>query len=183
MNARAHGQRRHRREQDRVAVGSGARRRLRRDDGAAARTILHHDRPLELVLQLLRQDAREDVGAAAGGERTEEGHRALGIAVSRRLRGRRVEGEAAGEREHDGSFHALPGNGNALRAGREIEAGVGRRCYRRRSTESERICGDQASSVVTSRRIYPHRRDMPHSRAIIRMAVYVLAPLARRLEC
>ena len=116
MNARAHGQRRHRREQDRVAVGCGARRRLRRDDGAAARTILHHDRPLELVLQLLRQDAREDVGAAAGGERTEKRHRALGIAVSRRLRGRRVEGEAAGEREHDGSFHALPGGGNAFRA-------------------------------------------------------------------
>ena len=122
-----------------MAVGCGARRRLRRDDGAAARTILHHDRPLELVLQLLRQDARENVGAAAGGERTEKRHRALGIAVNRRLCGRGVEGEAAGEREHDGSFHALSGGGNGPRR-REMEVSVRWRCYRRGSTESECIC-------------------------------------------
>ena len=153
-----------------MAVGSGARRRLGGDDGAAAGTIFDHDRPLELVLQFLRQDAGEDVGAAAGGKRTEEGHRALRIAVDRRLRGRRVEGEAAGEREHDGSFHALPRNWNAFRAGRE--------CSRRAppmlpppTQEKRAHCGGQAGSVVTSRRIYPHRRDMPHSRANTGMAV------------
>ena len=91
-----------------MTVGSGARRRLGGDDGAAAGTIFHHDRPPELVLQFLRQDAGEDVGAAAGGKRTEKGHRALGIAVDRRLRARDVEGEAASEYEQDEPSHALP---------------------------------------------------------------------------
>ena len=103
-----------------MAVGSGARCRLGRDDGAAAGTIFDHDRSLELVLQFLRQDTGEDVGPAAGGKRTEKGHRTLRIAVSRCLRGRRIEGEAAGEREHDGSFHALPRAGMSSVIGRAM---------------------------------------------------------------
>jgi hypothetical protein len=50
-----------------MAVGSGARGRLCRDDRPAAGTVFDDDRPLELVLQLLRQDAREEVRAATGG--------------------------------------------------------------------------------------------------------------------
>ena len=182
MNARAHGQRRHRREQDRVAVGCGARRRLRRDDGAAARTILHHDRPLELVLQLLRQDARENVGAAAGGERTEKRHRALGIAVSRRLRGRSVEGEAAGEREHDGSFHALSGGGNGSAPSRDGGRRAPAMLPPRKHGKRAHLCGSREFRCYLA----------PHLPSPARYATFprnhpdggvVLAPLARRLGC
>src|SRR6185369_11952265 len=122
------------------------------------------------------EDARENVGAATGGERTEKRHRALGIAVSRRLRGRGVEGEAAGEREHDGSFHALSGvrNGSAPSrdGGRRALAMLPPRQHGKRAY----LCGP-ASSVVTSRRIYPRRRDVPHSRANIGISVYGSRPL------
>jgi hypothetical protein len=53
-----------------VWPSGAARGCLRRDDRARAGTIVDDDRPLELVLQLLRQQAREHVGAAAGGKRT-----------------------------------------------------------------------------------------------------------------
>src|SRR4029450_9735027 len=65
---------------------------------------------LSFVLQLLRQQAREHVGAAAGGKRKKKGHRALRIFVGRRLRARRIDGGEApsdGETEHESSVHAF----------------------------------------------------------------------------
>src|SRR5262249_34741502 len=94
---------------DGLAVGGGARRHLRRDDRARAWTIVDDDGPLELVLQLLRQHAGENVGAAAGGKRAEKCHRVLWIIVGRCLRARGLHrGEAACESEtqHASSFHA-----------------------------------------------------------------------------
>jgi len=69
VNAWADRQRRDRREQDGVAVRRCARGGLRGNDGAGARAIFHDHRPLEFLLQLLRKEARENVGAAAGGKR------------------------------------------------------------------------------------------------------------------
>jgi hypothetical protein len=100
VNARPDREGRHRRKQDGVAVGRGARGGLRGDDGAGTGAIFHDHRPLELLLQLLRQDAGEDVGAAAGGKRTKESDRALRIVE--RLRGRSIErGKAADQGEND----------------------------------------------------------------------------------
>jgi hypothetical protein len=106
VDARAHGERRHRCEQDSVAVGCSARGGLGRDDGAAAGTIVDHHRPLELVLQLVREEARENVGATAGRKRTQEGHRTLRIILSRRLRQSRAE-HIQGERERRSEHHSL----------------------------------------------------------------------------
>ena len=110
VNARAHGERRHRREQDGVAVGQSARGRLRRHDRPRARAIVDNDRPRELLLQFLRQHAGEYVGAAAGGKRTEKGHRALRVIAGGRLPARRRDsGDTRPQRhsEHESSFHAF----------------------------------------------------------------------------
>src|SRR5262245_33365934 len=50
VNAWAHGERRRRREQDGMPVGSGTRGRLRRHDRARAGTIVDNDCPRELFL-------------------------------------------------------------------------------------------------------------------------------------
>jgi hypothetical protein len=65
-----------------VAVGRGFGDRGRRDLGAGSRAVFDDDGLLELVLQLLRQHAGQDVGAAAGRERTDEGHGALRVVVA-----------------------------------------------------------------------------------------------------
>src|SRR5215510_1001018 len=78
---------------------------------ACAGTILDHHRPLELVLELLREQAGEDVGAPAGRKRAEKGHRALRIIFSRCLRPRcldRSEAEHDGGTERDSPFHVPP---------------------------------------------------------------------------
>ena len=49
--------------------------------GPGARPVLDDDRPLELVLQFLRQHARQDVGAATGRKRAEERDGALRVVV------------------------------------------------------------------------------------------------------
>jgi hypothetical protein len=107
VGADRHG--RDRREKEGVAVGRGTRGRLRRNDGAGTGPIVDHKRLLELVLQLLRQDARQNVGAAAGRERTDEVHRALRIVVGRRLRQRGVAGDenqTENQTEREPSSHA-----------------------------------------------------------------------------
>ncbi len=108
MHARTDAERRHRRDEDGMAIGRGARGRLCGDDGAGARTIFDDDRPFQLILQLLRQHARENVGAAAGRKRTDEGHVPLRIVVDRCLRARgvdRSEAETESQTERQCSFH------------------------------------------------------------------------------
>jgi hypothetical protein len=52
-------------DQEGVAVGLGADGLLQRDDAVAAGLVLHHHRLAELFLEVLAQDARDDVGGAA----------------------------------------------------------------------------------------------------------------------
>jgi hypothetical protein len=71
-----------------VTIRRGTGGSLRSDDSAGAGPVLHDHGPLELVLQFLRQHAGENVGAAAGGERADEGDGALRVIVDGGLRGR-----------------------------------------------------------------------------------------------
>ncbi len=66
-------------EQQRVAVGIGARHQIGGDLAAGARTVVHHHRGGQLVAQRGRQQARRDVGAAAGGERHDQVDRAFRV--------------------------------------------------------------------------------------------------------
>ena len=85
VDARPDRQRRHRREKQRVAVGRRfARRRWRRSRVPAPTRLSTMTGLLELVLQLRRQQAHQDVGAAAGRERADEGHGPARIVVGLR---------------------------------------------------------------------------------------------------
>ena len=68
VDVRSDRKRRHRCDENGMAVGCGSRNRLGCDDRAGARTVVHDHRAPELVLELLRQQARENVGAATGRE-------------------------------------------------------------------------------------------------------------------
>src|SRR5262249_59198143 len=118
VTARTQGERRYWGNEDGRAVGSGTRGRLRRYDGAGARTIVDNGRARELLLQLLRQHPGEYVGAAAGGKRTEKSDRALRVIAGGGLSARRLNGGEAGpqrQSEHESSFHAFgPCPGTAL---------------------------------------------------------------------
>ena len=63
---------------DRVAVRVGARRNLGADRAAGARAVVDDELLAELLGQPRRQQARDDVGAAAGRERHDHAHRPLG---------------------------------------------------------------------------------------------------------
>ena len=73
---RMRGERRGRRVEQRVVV-LGADEGIDGDHGIAARTVLDHDRLLPFRGELVRDQARADVGAAAGAERHDEADRAL----------------------------------------------------------------------------------------------------------
>ena len=62
---------------ERVAVLVGAGDRLVAEGAGGARPVLDHDRLAELFLQRLRDDAADDVGAAAGSERHDDADRTL----------------------------------------------------------------------------------------------------------
>jgi hypothetical protein len=74
----------------------------RSGDAARPRLIFHHEALAELVAELLRGDARGDVGNAGGAERQHEPHRTARVAL---LRGgcRRNHG-CRGTREADGKL-------------------------------------------------------------------------------
>src|SRR6185369_2146359 len=78
---------------DGLAVGRRGRGVARGDRAAGARTVLHDDRLPEALGELRRDDARQDVGAAAGGERNLDPDRAI---LRERLRrhDKRQRGEA-----------------------------------------------------------------------------------------
>jgi hypothetical protein len=60
---------------ERVAVLVGAGDRLVAEGAGGAGPVLDHDRLAELFLQRLRDDAADDVGAAAGSERHDDADR------------------------------------------------------------------------------------------------------------
>jgi hypothetical protein len=86
VDSGADGERRHRREKQRVAIRRRFRDRACGDQRAGANPVVDNDRPLELVLQLSGQEAHQDVGAAAGRKRTDEGHGPAWIIVSLGIR-------------------------------------------------------------------------------------------------
>ena len=55
-----------------VAVGRGLRHQLGRDIAAGAAAVLHHDLLVQTIAEILRHDARDAVGNAAGRERHQE---------------------------------------------------------------------------------------------------------------
>ncbi len=90
---------------DRVAVGRGARDDIIAEDAAGARLIFDHHRLAELGLHRIRQDAGDDVGAAAGPERDDEMDRSL----RKILRGRGNHGQQqSGEHEPEFFHDILP---------------------------------------------------------------------------
>jgi hypothetical protein len=72
-----------------VAVGRRLRRHVRADGAAGAGLVLDHDRLAEALAQLLRHDARDDVGGAARREADHQLHRTVGVIGLRRCDGGR----------------------------------------------------------------------------------------------
>jgi hypothetical protein len=75
---RARGERRER-EQQRVAVALRLGDEIGADDPGAGRLVLYDEALAEAQAELLREDAPDDVGAAAGGEGNDDAHRVRGI--------------------------------------------------------------------------------------------------------
>src|SRR6267378_3673872 len=67
-----------RREHERVAVRCRRGRDMHAEDRPRARTVVHQDRLLETLRELRRDDASDDVRAAAGRPRHEQAHGFLG---------------------------------------------------------------------------------------------------------
>jgi hypothetical protein len=63
-----------RHDEDRVAVGRRLRRHLHADEAARSALVLDHERLAEVLLQLGRDRARDDVAAAAGREGHDDLH-------------------------------------------------------------------------------------------------------------
>ena len=65
-------------EAERVAVGGGVRDRFGAEIAAGAGAVLDHELLAEPLTKLLRHDAGDNVGAAAGRERHDQMDRPLG---------------------------------------------------------------------------------------------------------
>src|SRR5262249_12987564 len=76
------------------------RRRVCRSRGAGADAVVHDRGLLELVLELLRQHPCEDLGAAAGRERTDEGDGARRIVLRHGRAGEQTQHEAEQKSSH-----------------------------------------------------------------------------------
>ena len=87
--ARVDRERPRRTHQDRVAVGRGLGDEVGADVAARARPVVDHDLLREALGELLRDDASDDVGAAARREGDDEADRLGGISFRRDRRVRR----------------------------------------------------------------------------------------------
>ncbi|MCY1244225.1 hypothetical protein D9M72_572880 [compost metagenome] len=94
--ARVDGQR-HRLQPDGVAIGRRLGDRVDADVAAGTGAVLHHDGAAEALGPGIRDQARGDVGAAAGGIRHDQADRALGIGLG--------GGGASGGGEGRGASH------------------------------------------------------------------------------
>jgi hypothetical protein len=90
----------------RVSIGRRFRHCFGGDHAAGAGTILHHHRLTQSLAQLLRQNARGDVGAAAGGEAHDDLDWPVRIRCGLRLA--RERGQAGGEREPEQNAQRCP---------------------------------------------------------------------------
>ncbi len=86
------------RHHQRVAVGLGLGDVFRADDGAGAGLVLDDHGAAELLGHLLRERARDDVGAAAGRERHDDPGHLAGEIGGARCR-RQSEADQGGEQE------------------------------------------------------------------------------------
>jgi hypothetical protein len=73
--------------EQRVAVRRRFRRGLGADDGRSARLVVDDEGLIEGGLELVGDEARDDVGGAAGGEGHDDPHRPVGIALGPDRRG------------------------------------------------------------------------------------------------
>ncbi len=94
-------------EQQRVAVGPGARRRCDADIAAGAAAVLDHDRLPELLRKRIGNDARQDVDRTTGGERNDQAD----------LRGRRIFLRQRRRSECNAARRARPGQESAAASG------------------------------------------------------------------
>ncbi|GAB7546621.1 hypothetical protein CS8_063060 [Cupriavidus sp. 8B] len=69
--------------QQRVAIGRGLGHQLRADIAAGAGPVVDQERLLELLRELLGNDARDHIGGPASGKRHHDAHRLVGVAVVR----------------------------------------------------------------------------------------------------
>ena len=94
---------------DRVAVLRRIGDRLVAEQPSGARPVLHDDGLTELLLHALRDDARDDVGAAAGAERDDhlDGLRRVVLRRRRRCNARRQRA-GGGHRQHRRFMSFLP---------------------------------------------------------------------------
>ena len=95
------------REQEGVAVGRRARRRLRADRVAGARPVLDDDLLAERARQPVAEQPADDVGRAAGGLRDDELDRLRGPALRVGAGGREQQRQKR-ERAADEKRHGLP---------------------------------------------------------------------------
>ena len=71
-------------EQERVTVGCGTRNELAGDDRIAARTIVDNDYLAEILLQVIGERARRDIGAAARRKWYDDANRTRRVSLSRK---------------------------------------------------------------------------------------------------
>ena len=93
-----HGVHAHGVEQDGVAVGRRARDRAGADVAGGAGAVLDHDRLAHRLMQMLADDARQDVGRAAGRPRHDQRDRTARIGLREGGRGGEAREPASAER-------------------------------------------------------------------------------------
>ena len=108
-------------QQQRVTIGRRLSHHPGADTAAGTRPVLDHERNAELCLHVLLQDACEQVGRAAGGERHHDGHRPLRPVL--RIRGRH-HGENGGHGNRENSAHVCNLQLVSLTLERQIGAGL-----------------------------------------------------------
>ena len=116
--------------EQRVAVGRRLRDGLRCEPPGGAGLVLDQDGAADRFLQLLGEDARDRVGAAAGAESDDDPDRAVGVIDLLRPRLERPRRRPAHQSEELTPFHAqllFPGRKNGTGSHDMLERGVARR--------------------------------------------------------
>ena len=120
-----------------VAVGFGFRDQVGGDDAGGPGLVFHDHRLAEPFLQLLRDDAPEHVGEAAGREADDDADRPVRVGIALGVRGRQdrrgeQKGEAAQQVAHDlllsgdGPGRVLAAAAAGNRIGQYLSAGCDR---------------------------------------------------------
>ncbi|MNN31100.1 hypothetical protein D3C81_1447730 [compost metagenome] len=92
--------------EQRIAVRGRLRNQLRRDGAVGAGAIVDHHVLAERIAQFLGRDARDGIGAAAGGKRHDKADRTAGPAISSVDSGGKRQRCQRGQRQDGGGKHA-----------------------------------------------------------------------------